>query len=169
MDAYCAEVQKLKKHFQGLEILHVLRDSNVAADVLAKLGSDRARVPPGVFVEELSSPSIKQSGETTLDNPMPSNQVFIITSSWTQVFIDYIKENKLPADKEEATWIIRRSKNYVLVGDKLYRRAASPGVLLKCVTMEEGKEILDKIHSGCCGNHVVSRTLVGKAFRSGFY
>jgi hypothetical protein len=22
MDAYCAEVRKLKKHFQGLEILH---------------------------------------------------------------------------------------------------------------------------------------------------
>jgi ribonuclease HI len=27
MDAYCAKVQKLEKNFQGLEILHVLRDS----------------------------------------------------------------------------------------------------------------------------------------------
>jgi ribonuclease HI len=59
MDAYCAEVRKLEKKFQRLEILHVLRDSNIAADVLAKLGSDRAKVLPGVFVEELSSPSIK--------------------------------------------------------------------------------------------------------------
>jgi ribonuclease HI len=42
MGAYCAKVRKLKKHFQGLEILHVLLDSNIAADVLAKLGSDRA-------------------------------------------------------------------------------------------------------------------------------
>jgi hypothetical protein len=65
MDAYCAKVHKLKKYFQGLEILHVLRDSNVAADMLAKLGSDRARVPPGVFIEELSAPSIKQPGEIT--------------------------------------------------------------------------------------------------------
>jgi hypothetical protein len=54
MDAYCAEVQKLEKHFQGLEILHVLRDSNVAADTLAKLGSNRAKVPPDAFVEEVS-------------------------------------------------------------------------------------------------------------------
>jgi hypothetical protein len=53
MDAYCAEVRKLEKNFQGLEILHVLHDSNVAADILAKLGSDRVKVPPGVFVEEL--------------------------------------------------------------------------------------------------------------------
>jgi ribonuclease HI len=53
MDAYCAKVIKLKKHFDGLEFHHVQRDSNVATDLLAKLGSDRALVPPGVFMEEL--------------------------------------------------------------------------------------------------------------------
>ena len=42
MDAYCVEVRRLEKHFQGLEIHHVVRDLNVAADVLAKLGLDRA-------------------------------------------------------------------------------------------------------------------------------
>jgi ribonuclease HI len=45
MDTYCAKVQKLEKNLQGLEILHVLRDSNVETDVLAKLGLDRAKVP----------------------------------------------------------------------------------------------------------------------------
>jgi hypothetical protein len=55
------------------------------------------------------------------------------------------------------------------VGDKLYRRAASSGVLLKCITSNEGKEILGEIHSRCCGNHVASRTLVYKAFHFGFY
>jgi hypothetical protein len=93
----------------------------------------------------------------------------VIAPSWTQIFIDYIKENKLLAAKEEATRIIRRSKNYVLVGDKLYKRAASLGVLLKCIIADEDKEILGEIHSGCCGNHATSRTLVGKAFRFGFY
>jgi hypothetical protein len=42
MDVNCAEVRKLEKHFQGLEIHHVVRDLNVAADVLAKLGFNRA-------------------------------------------------------------------------------------------------------------------------------
>jgi hypothetical protein len=79
------------------------------------------KVPPGVFVEELLAPSIKQPSEITLELPAPSIQILVITTSWTQVFIDYIKENKLPADKEEATRVIRRSKNYVLVGGKLYR------------------------------------------------
>jgi hypothetical protein len=72
MDAYCAEVRKLEKNFQGLEILHVLRDLNVAADVLAKLGSNRVKVPPGVFVEELPSPSIKQPGKITSEPPAPT-------------------------------------------------------------------------------------------------
>jgi hypothetical protein len=93
----------------------------------------------------------------------------VVTRSWTQDFIDYIRENKLPSNKEEATRIIRRSENYALVGDSLYRRAVSLGVLLKCISREKGKEILDEIHSGCCGNHVASRTLVGKTFRIGFY
>jgi hypothetical protein len=169
MDAYCAEVRKLEKNFQGLEIMHVLRDSNVAVDIFAKLGSDRAKVPPGVFVEELPSPSIKQPGEISSESPVPTIQIMVITRPWTQDFIDYIKENKLPSNKEEATRIIRRSKNYVLVGDNLYRRAASSGVLLKCISREEEKEILEEIHSGCYGNHAASRTLVGKTFCTGFY
>jgi ribonuclease HI len=42
MDAYCREVRKLEKYFEGLEILHVVHDLNIAADVLVKLRSDRA-------------------------------------------------------------------------------------------------------------------------------
>jgi hypothetical protein len=80
-----------------------LCDSNIAADILAKLGSDRAKVPTGVFIEELSAPSIKQPGEITPELPAPITQILVITPSWTQVFIDYIKENMLPADKEEVT------------------------------------------------------------------
>jgi hypothetical protein len=70
---------------------------------------------------------------------------------------------------EEATKIIRRSKYYILVGDNLYRRAASSGVLLKCILREERKEILDELHLGCCGNHATVRTLVDKTFCTGFY
>ena len=40
---------------------------------------------------------------------------------------------------------------------------------MKCVTREDGKDILEEIHKGICGNHASSRTIVGKAFRAGFY
>jgi hypothetical protein len=45
MDAYCLEVCKLENKFYGLEFHHVVRDNNVAVDVLSKLGSTRAQVP----------------------------------------------------------------------------------------------------------------------------
>ena len=64
---------------------------------------------------------------------------------------------------------MRRSKNYVLVDNKLYKQGAGSGILMKCVTTEEGKGILQEAHEGTCGNHAASRTLVDKVFRSGFY
>jgi hypothetical protein len=59
MDAYCAEIRKLKGHFKGIEFKHVLGNNNVATDVLSKLGSRRALVPASVFVQDLCKPSIK--------------------------------------------------------------------------------------------------------------
>jgi ribonuclease HI len=59
MDAYCVEICKLKGHFEGIEFQHVPQNNNVAADVLAKLGSRRALVPAGLFVRDLCKPSIK--------------------------------------------------------------------------------------------------------------
>jgi hypothetical protein len=40
---------------------------------------------------------------------------------------------------------------------------------MKCIHSAIGKQLLDEIHAGQFGVHATSRTLVGKAFRSGFY
>jgi hypothetical protein len=40
---------------------------------------------------------------------------------------------------------------------------------MKCVHSATRKQLLDEIHVGQCGVHAASQTLVGKAFRSGFY
>jgi hypothetical protein len=74
----------------------------------------------------------------------------MIDVDWPQPFIDYIREQKIPSDKNLAEQLIRRAKSYVLVGDKLYRRGATSRVLMKCVPREEGKDILEEIHKGVC-------------------
>jgi hypothetical protein len=83
-------------------------------------------------------------------------------------FIDYIQEQKLPPGIDpksaKATRIIRRSKGYALVGGNLYKCGSASSILMKCVSTEEGKEILQEIHEGMCGNHAASHTLVGKVF-----
>jgi hypothetical protein len=148
-----------------------VRDNNVAADVLSKLGSTRAQVPVGVFVHEIHAPSILELAPMTTD-PTPSElgrEVMMIDVDWRQPFINYIREQKVPFDKNVTEQLVRQAKAYVLVGDKLYRWGASSRVLIKCVPREEGKDILEEIHKGVCGNHASSRTLVSKAFRRAFY
>jgi hypothetical protein len=75
----------------------------------------------------------------------------------------------MDARSAEAARVMRRSKCFVLVNSKLYRRGARSGVLMKCVTRDDGYDILREIHEGVCGNHAASRTLVGKAYRAGFW
>jgi hypothetical protein len=58
MGKYCAAVRELEDKFEGLEFHHMERDRNAAADALSKMGSSRAQVPPGVFVQEIQQPSI---------------------------------------------------------------------------------------------------------------
>ena len=98
MDAYIAEIRKLENKFSGLEIHHVIRDNNVAADVQSKLGSDRAEVPPGIFVHELHHPLINTSTPMEIDSvpQETSREVMMIEADWRTTFIDYIKDQVLP-------------------------------------------------------------------------
>jgi hypothetical protein len=80
MDAYCLEVCKLENKFYGLEFHHAIRDNNVAAAILSKLGSTRAQVLVGVFIHELHAPSIPEPAPTTTDPVpyQPSQEVMMI-------------------------------------------------------------------------------------------
>ena len=42
-------------------------------------------------------------------------------------------------------------------------------VCQKCITPREDQVILNDIHSGTCGHHASSRTIVAKAYQAGFY
>jgi hypothetical protein len=126
MDAYVQEVRKLENKFFGLEVHHVLREHNVGADILSKLGSTRAQVPAGVFVQELNQPSIKSSPRITTDaGPQPPDQeVMMLGEDWREAYIDFIRDQRLPvgmdARSTKATRVMRRSKGFVLVDSKLY-------------------------------------------------
>jgi hypothetical protein len=67
MDAYAQEVRKLENKFFSLEVHHVLQRAQCWRRCLSKLGSTRAKVPPGVFVQELKQPSIKSPPQVTID------------------------------------------------------------------------------------------------------
>ena len=95
-------------------------------------------------------------------------EVLVITPDWTVPYIAYILRKELPENEEEARQIVRRSKAFTVMKGQLYRESAT-GANQKCITPEEGRIILNDIHSGTCGHHASSRTIVAKAYRAGFY
>jgi hypothetical protein len=175
----------LEGTFDGCEVSHVSRASNEEADNLANIGSQCLPIPLGVFWEEIVEISIKESknsssskqGQHTTAVSGASKEVAEITAepedvmmvevTWKQPYPAYMVNKKLPEDAVEARRIIRRSKAFIVVQGKLYKKKI--GVLQRCVTPQEGQAILKDIHVGVCGHHVNSRAIAAKAFHAGFY
>jgi hypothetical protein len=148
----------------------------VAAYVLSKLGSRRALVSAGVFVQDLCKPSIELLDPDSPDLPQhdqapaPPHDVLMSEKEddWCKPFLSFLLDQQVPENKAEQERITRRSANHVVIGTNLYRKAASNGVLMKCILRSEGLQLLAEIHGGECGCHTTSANLVGKAYRSGF-
>ena len=68
MEAYCQEVRRLEDRFDGLELNHILRHLNEAADTLAKAASVRELVPAGVFTSDQHKPSVRYAGSEQADD-----------------------------------------------------------------------------------------------------
>jgi hypothetical protein len=83
MDAYCTKIRKLEGKFYSIEYSHVVQDKNQAADALSKLGSSRAQVPHGIFVQDLLKPSIKQADDPVVKKPPVQPLVAMVPSSTT--------------------------------------------------------------------------------------
>jgi hypothetical protein len=66
---------------------------------------------------------------------------------WITEIQTYLKDNILPDDMTSADWIARLAKRYTLVEGDLYRRGVN-GVLMRCITREEGCELLTEVQGG---------------------
>ena len=61
MIAYRELYNTMEGNFDGCELRHIGRESNEEADMLANLGSTKAPVPPGVFLERIAQRSDRKS------------------------------------------------------------------------------------------------------------
>ena len=58
MATYVAEVRRMERHFDGLELRHIPWKVNTEAGELFWLASSRAPLPLGVFEEKLCRPTV---------------------------------------------------------------------------------------------------------------
>src|SRR5512141_319553 len=60
LSKYLAEVRKLEKMFDGIEVRHVYHKDNIEPDDLARHASRREPLEPGTFLDILTKPSVKE-------------------------------------------------------------------------------------------------------------
>jgi hypothetical protein len=80
----------------------------------------------------------------------------------------YLRHYYEPDSNTESIRIQQRAKAYQIIGDELYKTSVT-GPLLRCLSRDEGKELLAHIYSGVCEGHIGARALTTKVFRHSFY
>jgi len=113
MDLYCKEIRMWESNFYVIEYIHVVRDKNQAADALSKIGSSRAQIPQGVFVQDIDTPSI---GMDLVDKPL--NETLLVQdvtpttngNDWRAPFVKYLSDGSGLQDKTENECLIQRYK-----------------------------------------------------------
>ena len=124
------------------------RESNQAADVLARIGAKRDPVPPNIFLERLFKPSVVWQGESGNTSPDPTitpdsehtdiiggsateitpsaHLIMAVIAPWTEPFLAYLNRRELPEDQNEPRCIVRRSKASTRSTTESYTRKALP-------------------------------------------
>ncbi|XP_066380369.1 uncharacterized protein [Miscanthus floridulus] len=110
--------------------------------------------------------SVHQDLRSTLNEA--SNQLPRTSEDYRAPFLDFLEWGILLDDIANAHKLIQQDKSYEVLNGQLYQQSASK-VLLWCVTLKEGRELLLDMNGGICAHHVGTCTLMGKAFRHGFY
>ncbi|XP_025680553.2 uncharacterized protein [Arachis hypogaea] len=157
LERYWLIAKDLISKFNSFSILHVNREKNVRADVLSKLAATRADTQTSTLTQlSLEKPS------TELLHVININHLH----DWRTPFLEYINTGAIPRDELKPQHFRRKASLYTSVGGKLYRRGFSQP-LLKCLSKDEAKEVMDEVHEGVCGNHIGGRALAAKIVRTG--
>jgi hypothetical protein len=75
----------------------------------------------------------------------------------------YLRHNYEPNNSTKLTRMHQRVKAYQIIGDELYKTSVL-GPLIRCLSKDEGKELLIQTHSGVCIGHIGATALGAKVF-----
>ena len=80
----------------------------------------------------------------------------------------YLKDGRLPKDKDEVKRLRIKDAKYVLIDKVLYKRGFSQPYL-RCLALDESNYVLKEVHERACGNHSEVRALVHKVVHTSYY
>jgi hypothetical protein len=101
--------------------------------------------------------------------------LIIINGAEQQPEIDWMSPIKVYLDHQpisnydaEIERIAHKSRMYHLIDGVLYRQGAS-GMMMKCISKDEGSQLLSGYSQGSLRAHSSWRSIAGKVFRHRFY
>ncbi|GKF36750.1 reverse transcriptase domain-containing protein, partial [Tanacetum coccineum] len=158
---YLEKVKTLSSSFKKLSIKQVPRSENKKADALSKIASTSfAHLTNQVLVEELKEMSINEAEVLAVVEEEGDTRM-------TPIY-NYFTEETLPAEKEKARAMRRKSGRYAVINRVLYKKSyLRPW--LRCVGPLQENYILREIHEGSCSMHAETRSVVAKAIQTGYY
>ncbi|XP_021317699.1 uncharacterized protein LOC110435918 [Sorghum bicolor] len=122
---------RIEDKFHDLELIHVARRYNEAADELAKIASTRGTVPLDAFSRDLLEPSVDlgvgASSKTSTPKPADAIEALLMVAEvmeveqtpqrpgrpfdWRTPFLEYLIWCEFLEDRAEARRIARRAKS----------------------------------------------------------
>ena len=120
MKKYLKKVVRLVKKFKKADFIQILREENAEADILAKEASASEAVDELDAVQYMPSIDLPEMLQIEGDE------------NWMIPIVSYLKDGKLPEEKDEARKLKVKSARYVLIDEVLYKRGFSQP-LLRCL------------------------------------
>ncbi|GJV17542.1 reverse transcriptase domain-containing protein [Tanacetum coccineum] len=161
MIQYLEKVKTLSSSFKKFSIKLVPKSENKKADALSKIASTSfAHLTKQVLVEELKEKSINEAEVLAVVEEEGDTRM-------TPIY-NYLTEETLPAEKEKARAVRRKSGRYAIINGVLYKKSYL-GPWLRCVGPLQENYVLREIHEGSCSMHAGTRSVVAKAIRTGYY
>ena len=156
MRKYLTRMMRLMKRFENANFVQIPKEENVEADTIAK--------------EALANESMDEFDEIQYIPSIDILEVQQVESrgNWMTLIVSYLKDGRLPEEKDEARKLRVRSAKYVLMDEVLYKRGFSQPYL-RCLALDDANYVLREVHEGACDNHSGARSLVHKVVRAGYY
>ena len=126
--SYRREVDRQAGFLVDNQVDYVDRRQNEATDALSRLGLQRKPVPPNVFPDVLTKPSVQPPAEQDIAEPDPQPALVAAihaTPDWVVPYLDYKTRGILPVDELLARQIVRRSESFTIINGELHRRSAT--------------------------------------------
>ena len=136
---YLQFLREQEKYFEGFIVKNISRIDNSDDDKIVKVVAQNTSLPQDVFFQVLTHASIKAKQEVL-------SEIHIIQSEdWRAPIIAYLRGHYELEDEVNKVRMKHRTRNYKIINNQLYKQGICEP-LLKCISAEEGKELLSEIH-----------------------